>query len=411
LSRFFSIIALLVFADLTAQMPSSGVIKSVETPKFSTLEPITLQGGQPQTRTVRNPSMPPQAPSQARQQQSRDEVRAILDEENRTSKPVSYSLPDHQVQPGAVHFRNALVELRDMLEGKSVPSTKKAVFLVENAYMGNATTYQTFCTKVAAEVEWIKKIQSGVELGESQTAWRYALHRYFSDTLLVNGKQHFPYRYDFEDIWGYKDFTKVFVYKLLSAGTGQCHSLPLLYKILADECGLPSYLAFSPAHSYIRYQDERGQWNNFELTNGHLVSDSWILASGYIQSEALRSGIYMDTIGEKGTIAYCIVDMAIAYSVRFGMDGFVAECTDLALKHDPNSLQGWLLRSDYQTVLTQYVMKQVGNVTEAMLRQRYPQAYAQVQKCKGIYAQVDRMGYKPMPKENYQAWLDSGKKP
>jgi hypothetical protein len=319
-----------------------------------------------------------------------------------------------------INYAHALLELQSMLQGKPPISFEKAVLLTEQTYFGDAFDPQEWGQSLD-ELEALcranakKRVLMYEGKEKDQISLYAAIFSVMTGTLdiLTNEgmAQNFPFLYDFTNIWGHRDWSQMFVSKLLSTGTGQRHSLPLLYKILADECGLPSYLAFSPAHSYIRYQDERGQWNNFELTNGHLVSDSWILASGYIQSEALRSGIYMDTLREKGTISYCIVDLAIGYGVKYGMDAFVAECTDLALKHDPNGLQGWLIRSDYQTVLTQYVVKQVGNVTETTLSKRYPQAHAQVQKFQSIYAQIDRMGYKPMPKEDHQAWLQSGKKP
>jgi hypothetical protein len=71
-----------------------------------------------------------------------------------------------------------------------------------------------------------------------------------------------PMRYDFHDYRGEGDYRQQFVTKLLQTNTGQCHSLPLLYKILAEEMGVKAYLAFAPNHSYIRHQDEQGRWYN-----------------------------------------------------------------------------------------------------------------------------------------------------
>jgi|GEM_PF-6378361 len=62
-------------------------------------------------------------------------------------------------------------------------------------------------------------------------------------------------RYDFVDFWGREDTRKVFVTKLLATNSGQCQSLPQLYLILAEELGTTAYLAFSPEHSYIKFQD------------------------------------------------------------------------------------------------------------------------------------------------------------
>jgi hypothetical protein len=71
------------------------------------------------------------------------------------------------------------------------------------------------------------------------TARFMALHRLMTDTWRVSydGRpvaEHLPYRHDFEDFGGSKNFSRQFVIKLLLTNSGQCHSLPLLYKLLAD---------------------------------------------------------------------------------------------------------------------------------------------------------------------------------
>lgn len=61
-------------------------------------------------------------------------------------------------------------------------------------------------------------------------------------------------KYDFEDFYARGDLSKYMVSKLLAQNTGQCHSLPLLYLILAEELGVKAHLCFSPNHSILNYQ-------------------------------------------------------------------------------------------------------------------------------------------------------------
>jgi hypothetical protein len=82
---------------------------------------------------------------------------------------------------------------------------------------------------------------------------------------------------------GHKDLTKTFVTKLLVQNSGQCHSMPLLYLMMAQELGTEAYLSYSPSHSYVMFKDNKSRWNNLELTNGKLITEAAILGSGFIR--------------------------------------------------------------------------------------------------------------------------------
>ncbi|MFM7856963.1 MAG: hypothetical protein ACKO96_34825, partial [Flammeovirgaceae bacterium] len=70
------------------------------------------------------------------------------------------------------------------------------------------------------------------------------LYQFMADTirvkepLLEKNITTYPKTYDFEDFWGREDLRKTFVSKLMKTGTGNCHSLPLLFLILAEEVGV-----------------------------------------------------------------------------------------------------------------------------------------------------------------------------
>ena len=125
------------------------------------------------------------------------------------------------------------------------------------------------------------------------------LFRAMSDTMKIKlpnmetSVMSSPVKYDFEDFKGEKDWTKMFVSKLLSTKSGQCHSLPLLYLILCEATDTEASLAFSPSHTYAKFKDQQGNWYNVELTRGRITSDAVIMASGYITAEALKNKLYM----------------------------------------------------------------------------------------------------------------------
>ena len=188
------------------------------------------------------------------------------------------------------------------------------------------------------------------------------LHYFFSNTIIIRNeaggvdKYSTPKQYDFEDVFGKNDWTKMFVTKLMDTNSGQCHSLPLLYLILAEELEIEAHLAFSPQHSYIMIQDERKNWFNLELTNGYYSTEAWIVGSGYVKAEALSNNIYMKPLTQKETIANCLVDLANGYQHKFGFDKFVLQCADKALEYDLKNIFALQMKSDYYSMLFYYVL-------------------------------------------------------
>ncbi|AZB11000.1 hypothetical protein EG344_20270 [Chryseobacterium sp. G0162] len=124
---------------------------------------------------------------------------------------------------------------------------------------------------------------------------------------------------------GVKDYSKMFVSKLMKSNTGQCHSMPLLYLILAEQIGAEAFLVMSPNHSYIRYMDDSREMISLELTNGMFSANSFVLNSGYIKSEALQNKLYMQNLSKKEVLSQTFVDLASGYIHKFGYDEFVGQ--------------------------------------------------------------------------------------
>jgi hypothetical protein len=171
-------------------------------------------------------------------------------------REVQYEFPDQSAVEGTEFYREAFSEITQMLEGKKPLSLKKAVFLSENAWFGNQKQYEWFCSDISAGTDIIKTAiqQAGYDTTH-QTARKWMLQKHMADTVVLRdleGKPsfyHLPYQYDFEDPFGKTDWSKMFVTKLLGSRQGQCHSMPLLYLILAEDLGIDARLTYSPGRA------------------------------------------------------------------------------------------------------------------------------------------------------------------
>lgn len=98
--------------------------------------------------------------------------------------------------------------------------------------------------------------------------------------------------------------------------------MPLLFLILSEELNTDAHLAFSPQHSFIKFQDKEGRWYNAELTRGALISDDSYMSSGFIKAEALKNKLYLDPLSKEQAIAHLLAELGRNYIRRYGYDGF-----------------------------------------------------------------------------------------
>ena len=348
-----------------------------------------------------------------KEQSEIDKIMVELDQMKVRDKRINFNIPSFSsIYPETKNYYSAYDELLNMANGKSPINIGKAAFLVENAYDENKGSYEEFDKILNQIVSFCKQymIHNGYDT-TSNLAKNMMLFRFFSDSLELNGKNHFPMTYDFDDYMGYKDWRKMFVTKLLKTNSGQCHSLPLLYKALAQRLGAEAYISFSPKHTYIQFR-EGNKFYNLELTNGMLITEDLIFESGFIKTETIRSGIYMDTLSNQQTVAYMMQDLAQGYGIKFGNDGFVIEALNKSMEYFPNSIHGMALKANYYTgLLNQYVYeikKQFNETpTPQQLKTKYPIVYDTFLQRNAMYNMIDNTGYEPMPAEQYEAWLKS----
>ncbi|URC11864.1 hypothetical protein [Flavobacterium sp. B183] len=340
------------------------------------------------------------------------ERRAKAEADQIPSRP-NFNLPSFSKNPGTEYYRNVYEKMLTLnVEAYSI---KDVNFDIENAYFDNKKDRTEFDKIIKQTGKFlISKMKELNYDTNSNTAKNFMLFQYFSETMQLKGSniKHQSLKYDFDDYRGAKDWSKMFVTKLINTGKGQCHSMPLLYLTIAEEIGAEAYLAVCPEHSYIRFQDDRkGKWFNIELTNGMFSTTSFILNSGYIKAEAMQNKIYMQNHSKKELLSRFYSDLANGYIHKFGYDEFVAQAIDKALELYPNNISAQMIKSNYLTERLAYALHVLkinpNNKEELQKISQFPEVVALLKNRNLQYKAIDDLGYEQMPAGAYEKWLGS----
>ena len=303
-------------------------------------------------------------------------------------------------------FQHTFEKIDNMLVNSNELNFKKAVFEVENISSDNQLKEDVFNNTVQLYTSICRGIiaSGNIEYPENdkeKATAQCAVFEFMTDSIpLKTGDgviMHFPFQYNFDDFAGQKDWSNMFVSTLMQTKKGNCHSLPYLYKMIMDELGQPAYLSLAPNHIYIKAQNKRVGWYNIELTCGDFPTDAWLMASGYIHTDALRNGIYMDTLSTKQSVCLCLVDLAQGYQSKFGIqDGsFILKCCETALTYFPKYINAMLSKAETLTALYKQSEKdsEPGKKLFAQMNEMYKHIY--------------ELGYRKMPQGMYLNWLKS----
>lgn len=330
---------------------------------------------------------------------------------------ITFMLLSTSVQAQDYLYEEAYKSIEAMLNDEMPYSFKKAVFEVENAYKQGTldTTYYFAAIKTMAQLT--KSVIESRTLkdyphSDREKVEQYAaLYTVMKDSITVNfsegqGKWS-GFTYDFEDIWGDEEWSNMFVSKLLDTHKGNCHSLPYLYKILAEEIGADAHLALAPNHVYIKHRNQKDGWYNTELTSGYFPIDAWIMASGYVHLDGIRNGLYMKALNDKESLALLLIDLAQGFDKRFPEnDGtFILQCTEKALAYYPNYINALLLRLETKKMqLQEYAKSKNKEINEIMDDPKGKEVWIDLNH---QVRAIHEMGYRQMPKEMYLDWLVS----
>ncbi|MDH6310547.1 hypothetical protein M2451_003363 [Dysgonomonas sp. PFB1-18] len=326
-------------------------------------------------------------------------------------------------QENNLSVHNVFLQSYDYINGMltdSIPlSFKNAVFITEDAYYGESLETDTLNQKYEILLNLIENLSKSDLItytgNDKDVIIKHAaIFKVLTDTILIPLDSthyfiHKPYTYDFDDPLGQNDWSKMFMTKLLKTGKGNCHSLPYLYKILADEFKIPCNLAFAPNHIYIKLFSEKTGWYNTELTNGSFPIDAWIIASGYVTIDAIRNGLYMDTLSNKQAVANCLLDLALGYQHKYGKDNpdpeFVIKCCNTVLQFHPANANAILTKAEAQKHYIHSLMKErkLKKPDALFSDPAIKEMYVEME---SLYIKLHKSGYRQMPEEMYMQWLD-----
>lgn len=314
-------------------------------------------------------------------------------------------------------YEQAFQDINCMLNKTCSASFKNAVFTVENAYFSNQLDRNQFDKQITFLTELSRQFIASQDLlydypDRNEVVKYAALFNLITDTIRVQVDssrvlEMQPYTYDFNDIWGHKDWSNMFVSKLLDTKKGNCHSLPYLYKILADEINAKAHIAVAPNHFYIKHKNKANGWYNTELTSGIFPIDAWLMASGYIHLDAIVNKLYMEALNDEQMIALCMIDLAKGYEKKLGVlaqNGFILKCCDAALQVYPHYINALLLKAEtkkkmFDALMAKYNAKHPADILDI------PEAQNLFTEITNLYAQIHEMGYRKMPEEMYLNWL------
>jgi hypothetical protein len=306
-------------------------------------------------------------------------------------------------QKQKILFDQSYILLNNMLTDENNYSFKKAVFSVENAYLDGKldTAFVRKKIKTLQNLSYsiIKsKTLEYFERDKEIVNKRASVFAIMCDTVPINFNEKIlkyePFGYDFNDVFGHAMRENMFVTKLLETRKGNCHSLPYLYKILAEEIGIEANLALAPNHVYIKHKSIRDGWYNTELTSGIFPIDSWIMASGFVHIDAITNGVYMKALNNRESIAMVLIDLADNYNAKFpNNDGtFILKCCETAIKEYPNFATALIMKAETHK-------KQMINEKN---EEKRAISLLELQK---EYTHIHEIGYRNMPEDMYLNWL------
>ena len=332
-------------------------------------------------------------------QETTQMAETVQTEQVKTIEPADTTVKVTAKTTTADPYQIAVDEMTEMLNGIKPLSFKRAVFLTENAYYGGKLNWTEFCNDIDQAKIKINQMIVAKNLQLYKTAGNWAIFTYMTDNIAENNFH--PYTYDLENFMGDKDYESFMVSSLLKTKKGNCHSLPFLYKILADEVNVEAFIATAPMHVFIKHKDEKQQWWNLELTSGTFSRTSFIMESFNVSDAGMESGLYMKPLSDKESVALCLNDILVYYDQKTGIyyDDFVYKTYTAGLKVYPNSLLQ-LSKVDYQKYKLDKELEKKGLKDYSKIKP-YPDLVKLEEELKTTKDYIAKIGYSSLTPEQY----------
>lgn len=316
-----------------------------------------------------------------------------------------YNSPDYlNDQPNYITAKNGI---KDMLEGKRPLSIKEAYFMAEYAFGRLLLTHDEYNKLIASNAHFIKQWlqEKGYNLADPE-ALHFGIQKFMSDTLYIHidGKPigHMPYYYDYIDYKAKDDLRNYFVTKTLATGTGQCHTFPVTYLILAEALGVEAHMAYNPMHSFIRYKNNKGATLNYETTVDRFLGDAFYLQTLPIMANAQKNKIYAHSIGKKQLIATVLYELASNFIREHWLADkkFVTECMQIAKPHFPkqtyiSNRESGLRKQLYADTINEMIQQRgINNADEI---QKHPDILKAFNEYYAYMDMANKLGIQDMP--------------
>lgn len=361
-------------------------VKGQKPPQFPDFEPVKIPnysieaGNQSQDKTLQ--ILKQNQEEQYKKQQSQAQLRLKLSKTTKTDV----------VQKRMSTYEQAAQELQQIIEDRQNQDVGKAVALVENVYYQQKDFGLVFNEKIARIIQLLQRYVKEKELDwKNYDVRQKTLLLFFMQSLVFSdGSVHQAPQYNHEDPMGNKDLSNTFVYKILDENKGQCYSLPLLYKVLADEIKVKASICLAPNHTYVQIKDGKGVNYNFETTGKGFPSDSWIVHELNISQTAIEKGIYMQPLRNKQTLVNLLVVLVEHHIQELGYTDFAKKQIDYCIEQDSTSLRAWSYKANYQTIELQRAIKAKGMPPPSEL-QNYPELYQKHQSLMKLYQYIDEL--------------------
>ena len=240
------------------------------------------------------------------------------------------------VEAATSEYEQAYEEMAAMLDDRQPISIRRAVFLAEQAYYDGILDYDKYCRTIDRTADFLRRMMAVNGVDKYKTGKNITLTEYFFYPYSGNDYRPFTYEYDKDR----DSFERQFVTPVMDTHKGQCRSLPMYYRILAEAIGAEAYIVYAPAHSFIRYRNEDGRypepWVNVELTTQRIVPTFSIIEHHGITQKAIDGKIYLYGLSARETVASQLADLAFGYWAKYKRyDSFTLRCVEKALEYYP----------------------------------------------------------------------------
>ncbi|MFA6058263.1 MAG: hypothetical protein WC756_08685 [Taibaiella sp.] len=398
-----------------------------QTPQSTTFKPVIINTA---TRTVialPNPNVTASdinKQDQERLKQQQKELDLINQEvakykrESQRPKTTIRLIDTAQCKKELAIFYNALLQLKNLLANNANPSLADAFYITENAYGNSYLTRKEYDDIINKSADFIKRWmqQNKYDINNNDDK-HLAIQKFMSEKLTIaeahtaqDGKifmqqsGHLPFFYDFEDYEAKDDHRNFFVTKCLATGGGQCNSMPMVYLLLAEKLNTPAYLSFAPQHALVKYIDNSGETINYEATNNWRINNLWYQENLFISPDAVRSGIYLDTLSKQKIVANCMIDLAIQYARNMPNDDgkFIQDCLWESHFYFPknNNIYAYFV---YSILLKGWLAKYIAlhHITDLEQIKNDEWAYNLQKEYQQNEAYIKELGYRDLPEGLY----------